>query len=80
MHEIQSGLLWLGHALDIRDPKPLFDAGIEAVVDVAYEEPPARLPRQLIYCRLTMVGATLHRQSAKPCKRLPICLHPRRQL
>ena len=54
MHEIQSGLLLIGHALDIREPKPLFDAGIEAVVDVAYEEPPARLPRQMIYCRFPL--------------------------
>ena len=51
MHEIHPNLLWLGHALDIRDPRPLFDAGIAAVVDVAFEEPPAQLPRQLIYCR-----------------------------
>ena len=51
MHEIHPELLWLGHALDARDPEALFDAGITAVVDVAYEELPAQLPRQLIYCR-----------------------------
>ena len=51
MHEIHPGLLWIGHAVDVRNPKPLFDVGITAVVDVAYEEPPAQLPRQLIYCR-----------------------------
>ncbi len=51
MHEIHSNLLWLGHALDVREPRPLFDAEIAAVVDVAFEEPPAQLPRQLIYCR-----------------------------
>ena len=39
---------------DVREPKPLFDAGIEAVIDVAYEESPARLPRQLIYCRFPL--------------------------
>jgi protein-tyrosine phosphatase len=56
MHEIHPDLLWLGHALDIRQrqPRPLFDAGITAVVDVAYEEPPAGLPRQLIYCRFPL--------------------------
>ena len=41
----------LGHALDVRQPRPLFDAEIAAVVDVALEEPPVQLPRQLIYCR-----------------------------
>ena len=51
MQEIHPGLLWIGHALDLRNPKALFDVGISAVVDVAYEEPPAQLPRQLIYCR-----------------------------
>lgn len=54
MHEIHQNLLWLGHAFDIREPQALFDAGIRAVVDVAYEEPPAQLPRQLIYCRFPL--------------------------
>ncbi len=51
MKEIHQNLLWLGHALDIREPRALLDARITAVVDVAIEEPPAQLPRQLIYCR-----------------------------
>ncbi|MEO1524839.1 MAG: protein phosphatase [Planctomycetota bacterium] len=42
---------WIANAIEIRDARKLFDAGIEAVVDVAYEEPPASLPRQLIHCR-----------------------------
>jgi len=29
----------------------LFESGVKAVLDVAYEEPPANLPRQLTYCR-----------------------------
>jgi len=51
MHEIHPNLLWIGHALDVSEPRPLFDAGITAIVDVAYEEPPAQIPRQLTYCR-----------------------------
>ena len=51
MYEIHPNLLWLGHALDIREPRALFDVGIAAVVDVAIEEPLAALPRELIYCR-----------------------------
>lgn len=54
MHEIHPDLFWIGHAFDIREPTPLFDAGITAVVDVAFEEPPALLPRQLIYCRFPL--------------------------
>ncbi|WP_168564949.1 protein-tyrosine phosphatase family protein [Crateriforma spongiae] len=51
MHEIHPKLLWIGHALDVREPQGLFDAGITTVIDVAYEEPPAQIPRQLTYCR-----------------------------
>ena len=54
MHEIHPNLLWIGHALDVREPRPLFDAGITAVIDVAYEEPPAKIPRQLTYCRFPL--------------------------
>ena len=54
MHEIQPNLLWIGHAIDVRAPHGLFDAGIKAVIDVAYEERPAQIPRQLIYCRFPL--------------------------
>ena len=54
MHEIHPNLLWIGHAFDVREPRPLFDAGIAAVIDVAYEEPPAQIPRQLTYCRFPL--------------------------
>ena len=54
MREIHRDLLWLGNAMDLREPRALFDAGVTAVVDVAFEEPPARLPRQLIYCRFPL--------------------------
>ena len=54
MHEIERNLLWIGHAFDVREPRPLFDVGIKAVIDVAYEEPPAQIPRQLIYCRIPL--------------------------
>lgn len=54
MLEIHPNLLWIGHALDVREPRALFDAEITAVIDVAYEEPPAKIPRQLIYCRFPL--------------------------
>lgn len=54
MYEIYPGLLWIGHALDVREPRALFDEGIAAVIDIAYEEPPALLPRQLVYCRFPL--------------------------
>ena len=55
MHEVVAGLLWVGHALDARNPRTVLDAGIAAVVDVAYEELPAELPRDLVYCRFPRV-------------------------
>ena len=48
--------LWVGHALDIREnPTRLFDKKIGAIVDIAYNEPVANVPRQLIYCRFPLV-------------------------
>lgn len=47
-------LLWTGNSRDARDPRQLLDAGIEAVVDVSYEEEPAVLPRSLTYCRIPL--------------------------
>ena len=54
MHEIHDGALWIGNTLDLHQPRKIFDAGISAVVDVAVEEPPAQLPRQLTYCRFPL--------------------------
>ena len=54
MIEIHSELLWIGNAFDVRQPRNIFDAGIAAVIDVAYEEPPAQVPRQLTYCRFPL--------------------------
>ena len=55
MIEAHSNLLWIGNAFDARDPRQLFDREIAAVVDLAYEELPAQLPRQLIYCRFPLL-------------------------
>jgi protein-tyrosine phosphatase len=47
-------MLWLGHAGDLRDPSPILDAGIEAVVEVADSEPLASLPRELVRFRFPL--------------------------
>ena len=54
MHEILAERLWIGHGDDLVNPRRLFSVGIQAVVDLAYEERPADLPRQLIYCRFPL--------------------------
>ena len=55
MNQVLPHSLWLGHAGEARDFRALFGAGIQAVVDLAAEEPPSQPPRELIYCRFPVV-------------------------
>jgi hypothetical protein len=55
MRQIDGYPLWIGNARDARDVKAILDAGIEAVVDLAAEEPAATLSRELIYLRFPMI-------------------------
>src|SRR4051794_31485287 len=55
MNQIPPYSLWLGHAGDGRDSQRILDAGIEAVVHLAAEEPPLHLPRELTYLRFPLV-------------------------
>ncbi|WP_422928795.1 protein-tyrosine phosphatase family protein [Singulisphaera sp. PoT] len=54
MRRIAGYPLWLGHAGDGRDLRAIHEAGIEAVVDLAANEPPAVLSRDLIYLRFPL--------------------------
>jgi protein-tyrosine phosphatase len=51
---VHSNLLHVGNALDARDLKLLYDNGIRAVVDLAINELPAQLRRELVYCRFPL--------------------------
>lgn len=55
MRPIPPHALWIGHAGDGRDFRHILDAGIEAVVQLAEEEPPLQLPRELLYCRFPLI-------------------------
>ena len=55
MRQILPHSLWLGHAKDAHDFKQMFDLGINALVQLAVEEPAVQLPRELIYCRFPLV-------------------------
>jgi protein-tyrosine phosphatase len=46
--------LYLGNALDARDLRRLYELEIAAVVDLALEEKPAALGREIVYCRLPL--------------------------
>jgi len=55
MTQILPHRLWLGHAGDGRDFPQLFDAGIQASVQLAAEEPVIQAPRELIYVRIPLL-------------------------
>jgi len=55
MRQVLPHLVWLGHAGDGRDFRRLLDARIQAVVQLADEEPVLHLPRELLYCRFPLV-------------------------
>jgi hypothetical protein len=55
MREISPFPLWIGHADDGRDRVQLAEFGIEAVVQLAAEEPPLVPLRELIYCRVPLL-------------------------
>ena len=54
MVQIKPFLLWLGHAGDCHDIGRLSDIGIEAVVQLATEEPQAHLPRNILLLRIPL--------------------------
>jgi hypothetical protein len=55
MRQIQPHLLWVGHAGDGRDFQLLLDTGIQAIVQLALEEPGLQPPRELLYFRIPLV-------------------------
>jgi protein-tyrosine phosphatase len=61
MIQIEGQPLWLGHAGEGREYQQLYDAGIQAVVQVAAEELPAQAPRDLISCHFPVLDGTGNR-------------------
>ncbi|MEJ7593692.1 MAG: dual specificity protein phosphatase [Planctomycetaceae bacterium] len=55
MREIIPNVLWIGNAFDARNVKAVMDAGFQVVVDLAIEEPPIQLPREVVYCRFPLL-------------------------
>lgn len=54
MRQVNGTSFWIGNARDLRHPASIFDNGIEAVIDIAEEEPVSSLPRSLMYIRLPL--------------------------
>lgn len=61
MNQIMPYPLWIGHAGEGRDSRVLFERGIRALVDLAMEEAPTPLPRELIAVRYPLLDGTGNR-------------------
>lgn len=61
MRRIHAHELWVGHAGDCRDFRALFEAGIEAVVQLAVDEPSVAMPRDLISFRFPLIDGNGNR-------------------
>ena len=55
MREVIPNSLWLGNAFDARDVKAVLAHRIQAIIDLAVEELPVPVPRDLVYCRFPML-------------------------
>jgi hypothetical protein len=55
MDQIPPHKLWIGSVGDLRDWRRLYDAGIRAVVHLAYEDLPPALPHDLVLCRFPLI-------------------------
>lgn len=58
MHVVIPGKLWIGNARDGRDAQVLLTHRIQTVVDLAIEESPAQLPRELTYFRIPLLDGS----------------------
>jgi hypothetical protein len=58
MHRIPSSTLWVGHVGDARDLTGLLARGITAVVDLASDESPMVVTRDLVSCRFPLVDGS----------------------
>ncbi|WP_088257584.1 dual specificity protein phosphatase family protein [Fimbriiglobus ruber] len=67
--------LWIGTARDARDLRSVLDAGIEAIVDLAMEEPPVSPTRELVYLRFPLLDG-----DGKPLWLLQLAVNGIRQL
>jgi protein-tyrosine phosphatase len=55
MNQIKPYHIWIGNAEDGHDFQAMFNKGIQAIVQLALEEPPVQPPRSLTYCRFPLI-------------------------
>jgi len=61
MHAAIPHRLWIGNATDARDVSAVIGRGIIVIVDLAMEEAPISLPRDIVYCRIPLVDGAGNR-------------------
>jgi hypothetical protein len=61
MHSAIPHRLWIGNATDARDVPAVIGRGIIVIVDLAMEEAPISLPRDIVYCRIPLVDGAGNR-------------------
>ena len=55
MRHISPYPVWIGHVGDVNRPEQLSQAGIKALVDLADNEKPTLVFREMVYCRIPLV-------------------------
>jgi protein-tyrosine phosphatase len=70
MNRISPYPLWIGHGGEEHDLVPIYEAGIEAVVELTVEEPPFASPRDLVTCRFPLLDGAGNRPD-----RLALAVH-----
>jgi hypothetical protein len=69
MHAVIANRLWIGNAVEARDLRHLLDMGVAAVVDLAIEEMPPVVVRELVYCRIPLIDG-----GSNPFERLQLAV------
>ena len=57
MRQIHPYSLWIGHEGDAHDLRHLLSMGLAALVDLALNELPAKITRELTYCRFPLLDS-----------------------
>lgn len=60
MRRVPGYALWIGHAGDVRNLPGLHAAGIAAVVDLAVQEAPGPIARDLLHARFPLVDGSVN--------------------
>src|SRR5262245_52576620 len=55
MHPIAPYSIWIGHRGDVHDLRQIYESEIAALVDLALNERPLGVPRDLVYCRFPLL-------------------------